>query len=67
MAWIKIKNNLINLDKCDKIAQEENKIIFAGLVVIEFESEEKAKKAYEYLIIKLRTNSWFIDVDDVIK
>jgi len=67
MAWVKIKNNLINLDKCDKIVQEENKIIFAGMGMFEFESIEKAKKAYEYLIIKLRTNSWFIDVDDVVK
>ena len=67
MVWVKIKNNLVNLDKCDKVVQEQNKIIFAGIGMFELESEEKAKKALEYLIIKLRTNSWFIDVDEVVK
>jgi len=67
MVWVKIKNNLINLDKCDKILIEQNKIIFAGIGMFELESEEKAKKALEYLIIKLRTNSWFVDVDEVVK
>jgi len=67
MTWVKFEQKLVNLDKCDKVVQEQNKIIFAGIGMFEFESEEKAKKALEYLIIKLRTNSWFVDVDEVVK
>ena len=71
MAWVKIKNILINLDNVKRIDIDENALIFRFFeetkTILNFENEEQVKEVYEYLVFCIETGKSFINLDKILE
>ena len=63
MAWIKIKNTLINLNNVTFVEKRSNKIIISPVLEIIAKNEDYANQIFETIIEAIQLKSNFVDFD----